>query len=62
MNVVGFTAPSEKVYDCRAFTHVFSEGKPTFYKKTKKVIKNIYNLVNLINQQHKYKFAYNEFK
>ncbi len=52
MNVVGFATPSEKVYDSRASTHVFSEGKPTFYKKSKKVIKNIYNFLNLINQQY----------
>ncbi len=33
MNVVGFTAPSEKVYGCRASTYIFSEGIPGFYEK-----------------------------
>ncbi len=34
--VVGFIAPSEKIYDCRASTYIISEGKPTFCKEKQK--------------------------
>ncbi len=35
--VVGFIAPSEKIHDCRASTHIISERKPTFCKEKQKI-------------------------